>query len=147
MTESSRANFCLICLRIGFFWCVGFFYFTCLAWDYDNDFGGVPDRDDVRFDVAYGDARNAAMFGGVSRQSNREGVRMQEGSAVAVLRDVAPAQPDTYRLRIPLQSTAEQVRIQIQPKRFCFEEPDRRVHAFAPPRTVTVEVASKCTVK
>jgi hypothetical protein len=103
----------------------------------------VPDRDDVRFDVAFGPADAAPPLRGASATSAREGARMEDGRGGIVLRDVAPVE-GTYEVTLPLQRSQERLRIDLQPKRFCFEEPDRRPFAYAPPHRVDVDIAAEC---
>lgn len=118
-----------------------------ISWRYDNDFGDVPGRDDIRFDIALGADALAPADRGVSPTSDREGVRMEATDAgTTVLRDVAAA-PDAaghYRISVPFTGVPQGLVIDLQPKRFCFEEPDRRPFAYAPPHRVEVDLAGEC---
>jgi hypothetical protein len=116
-----------------------------ITWEYVNDFGRVPGRDDVRFDVAFGAVAAVPPDLGSSATSEREGVLMDESAGVVVLRDLAPGESSsTYQLTLPFDQSQERLQIALQPKRFCFEEPDRRPFAYAPPYTVEVDVAAAC---
>jgi len=100
-----------------------------LAWTYTNDYGEVPGRDDIRFDVAFSISRPMGNIG-VSDTWDLEGVPMAPSDDVEVLRDVGPdSDGATYVVRLPPEVTS----VKLQPKRFCFEEPDRRPFAYAPP--------------
>jgi hypothetical protein len=78
----------------------------------------------------------------VSTTSEREGARMEEGSGVVVLRDVAPTE-GSYQVTVPFDGEGR-LSIALQPKRFCFEEPERRPFAYAPSHVVEVDVAAAC---
>lgn len=112
-----------------------------VTWVYANDFGQVPGRDDVRFDVAFGPADALALASGTSPTSEREGVRLDAAPGVVVLRDLAPMD-DEYQVTLPLTAAHGRMRIALQPKRFCFEEPEPRPFAYAPPRWLEVEGTS-----
>jgi hypothetical protein len=100
-----------------------------IAWTYTNDYGAVPGRDDIRFDVAFSLSSPIGNMG-VSDMWDLEGVQMVPHDDVEVLRDVRPDDDGaTYVVRLPTEVTS----VKIQPKRFCFEEPDRRPFAYAPP--------------
>jgi hypothetical protein len=100
-----------------------------LTWTYANDYGGVPDRDDIRFDVAFSTTTLTSHVG-VSDAGATEGVRMDSSAQVEVLRDVRSGDDGaTYVVRLP----GEVMSVKLQPKRYCFEEPDRRPFAYAPP--------------
>jgi hypothetical protein len=109
-----------------------------LSWSYANTFGGVPGRDDIRFDVAIGPGDQAL---GVSSETPLEGAVMEEAQGRTVVRDVAPSEGDVYRIAIPAPQASGTVEVRVQPKRFCFEEPDRRPLAYAPPAVVEVDLA------
>ncbi|MDH5671352.1 MAG: hypothetical protein OEZ06_04335 [Myxococcales bacterium] len=113
-----------------------------IRWQYRNDFGNVPGRDDVRFDVGFSHDGQAR---GISESSELEGVSMEAGASddVTVWTDVA-ADADQYIVRIPFEADQASLHVDLQPKRFCFEEPDRRPFAFAPPRRVEIDLASAC---
>lgn len=114
-----------------------------ITWAHDNDYGAVPGRDDVRFDVAFGGDAVLPASLGRSEASDREGVRMEEGRGVEVLRDVALIEGG-YEVTVPFERSDELLRVELQPKRFCFEEPDRRPFAYAPPLAIHVDVAAAC---
>jgi hypothetical protein len=109
-----------------------------LLWLYPNTFGDVPGRDDIRFDVAI-TAQEEPL--GISPQSPLEGVPIEEAADRTVVRDVAPSEEGAYRIAIPSPQAAGTVHVHVQPKRYCFEEPDRRPFAHAPPARITVELA------
>lgn len=105
-----------------------------LTWTYANDYGGVPGRDDIRFDVAFSAAATSGHLG-VSDTWDGEGVRMEATRDVEVLRDVRPGEDGaTYVVRLP----SDVVSVEIQPKRYCFEEPDRRPFTYAPPLSLSL---------
>ena len=111
-----------------------------LRWSYVNDYGGVPGRDDVRFDVALVYAPPSTTLGRADADSP-EGVRMESDDAWGeILRDVAP-EPGTnlYMVTVPFSEDRPLLQVEVQPKRYCFEEPDRRPFAYAQPQTVNVE--------
>ena len=68
--------------------------------------------------------------------SAREGARME---AAVIARDLAPASATDYRYTAAVPRGV--VAIAIQPKRFCFEEPDRRPFAYAVPTRITVDAS------
>ncbi|MGH1346222.1 MAG: hypothetical protein ACRBN8_31945 [Nannocystales bacterium] len=111
-----------------------------LRWTYVNDYGGVPGRDDVRFDVALSFGTGSGKLG-IAGSGSPEGVRMDAPSEnVMILRDVAPEPgTDEYRVVVPFSEDAPLLHVDVQPKRFCFEEPDRRPFAYARPEAVRVE--------
>jgi hypothetical protein len=109
-----------------------------LVWSYPNTFGGVPGRDDIRFDVAI-TAQEEPL--GISPQSEVEGVAIDDAADRSVIRDVAPSEEGGYRITIPSPVASGTVQVHVQPKRYCFEEPDRRPFAHAPPARATVELA------
>ncbi len=113
-----------------------------VEWDYDNDYGQVPGRDDVRFDVAFGRTEDVGPGLGVSATSEQEGAPIEEGSGVGVLRDVAPTE-GSYQVTLPLDGQ-ERISIALQPKRYCFEEPERRPFAYAVPQRIDIDVAAAC---
>lgn len=116
-----------------------------VRWTYVNDFGEVAGRDDVRFDVAVAQAANGPDERGISRAAELEGVKMiDEGRDAIVLRDVAANDGSGYEVVIPFIGAQGHWSIDLQPKRFCFEEPDRRPHAYAPPHHVDVDVLAAC---
>lgn len=117
-----------------------------IAWEYLNDFGEVPGRDDVRFDVAVSDVDLAELDRGVSPAADLEGIAMLEAPGVTIARDVTtdPGTVADYSLEIPFDARRGEWAIDLQPKRFCFEEPDRRPFAYAPPYRVEIDVASEC---
>jgi hypothetical protein len=108
-----------------------------VSWTYVNDFGAVPGRDDVRFDVAALADTVAADGLGVSPASPLEGVSLNESAGVSIVRDLAASDGSSYVMHVPLSSTRPS-QILLQPKRYCFEEPLRRPFAYAPPRVVQV---------
>lgn len=113
-----------------------------LAWTYVNDYGGVPGRDDVRFDVALTIDPGSDFLGRLD--DSPEGVRMEAiTDDVVLVRDVGPSEPggSSYRLEVALEG-AGVVRAEVQPKRYCFEEPDRRPFAYAQP--TVVEASAGC---
>ncbi len=113
-----------------------------LRWSYVNDYGGVPSRDDVRFDVALSYGSGGSKLG-IAGSDSPEGVRMEAaGDSVTMLRDVAP-EPGTneYRVVVPFSNDAPLLHVDVQPKRFCFEEPDRRPFAYARPEAIRVEAS------
>lgn len=104
-----------------------------VAWEYENDYGSVPGRDDIRFDVAWTTDLDTKFLGRALKGSP-EGVQM-ESETVGILRDIAPSDSAQYVVRVPAEL---ELRIELQPKRYCFEEPDRRPFAYAQPLTVEV---------
>jgi hypothetical protein len=117
-----------------------------VLWKYDNDFGKVPGRDDVRFDVslAFEGAGVGVNLGVAANQV--EGIRMDAGDNSRTIRDVAPELEDlgAYRLELAVPENAGAIVLALQPKRFCFEEPNRRPYAYAKPLNVTVDVRGAC---
>jgi len=117
--------------------------FVDVMWTYVNDYGDVPGRDDVRFDVAFGDP---PMLG-LAAADMVEGTRMDASDpGIHVLRDVAAENGTVsdYSVRIPFGPQHSDIAIDVQPKRFCFEEPDRRPYAYAKPQHLEIDVASAC---
>jgi hypothetical protein len=104
-----------------------------VRFEYVNDFGGVPGRDDVRFDAA---ALAAGVDGanlGLAAGTRLEGARVEEADGLRVVRDLAPIDGKSYLLRLRRDGARTAL---LQPKRYCFEEPGRRPFAYAPPRVV-----------
>lgn len=121
--------------------------YVTIRWTYENDYGDVPGRDDVRFDVALDIAANGEGGRGVAANSSLEGVAMEEdGPGVDVLRDLAPdpERPGQYELIVPFVGAQPNWSVDLQPKRFCFEEPDRRPFTYAPPHRVEIDVLAAC---
>lgn len=113
-----------------------------LAWTYVNDYGGVPGRDDVRFDVALTVDPDSEFLGRI--EGSPEGAPMDGVSdEVVLVRDVGPTEQgeSSYRLEVSVPGDGV-VRAEVQPKRYCFEEPDRRPFAYAQPSVV--EVTAQC---
>jgi len=112
-----------------------------VEWDYINDYGDVPGRDDVRFDVAFGNGQTPVSS--TSAHSDSEGTIMTESAGNTLLRDLAP-EPGTasYRLAIPFTGDQDTLTLDLQPKRFCFEEPDRRPFAYAPARHLEIDLTT-----
>ncbi|MBV1858708.1 MAG: hypothetical protein KUG77_09880, partial [Nannocystaceae bacterium] len=80
---------------------------------------------------------------GIAGSSTPEGVKMQSDAGdIKVLRNVAP-EPGTaeYRMVVPFSDDMPLTHVDLQPKRFCFEEPDRRPFAYARPEAVAVEAS------
>jgi hypothetical protein len=104
---------------------------------YANDFGGVPGRDDVRFDVAaLADGVEAPELG-LAAGTRLEGARLEEAEGVSVVRDVAAADGANYDARFRVGAGGPHA-VVLQPKRYCFEEPGRRPYAYAAPRVIDV---------
>ncbi len=103
-----------------------------VTWTYENDYGSVPGRDDIRFDVAWTSDLDSDFLGRALNGSP-EGVQMKS-QVVEVLRDVAP-DGSFYTVHVPAPGT---LRVEVQPKRYCFEEPSRRPFAYAQPLTIEV---------
>ncbi|MBV1857749.1 MAG: hypothetical protein KUG77_04995 [Nannocystaceae bacterium] len=115
--------------------------FLDVQWSYLNDYGDVPGRDDIRFDVAITVTPGSELLG-LASNGAPEGIRMEAGAAnTVVIRDVAPVSKggSEYALEVPI-SDDDVVRVEVQPKRFCFEEPDRHPFAFAQPDVIEVDV-------
>jgi hypothetical protein len=117
-----------------------------VQWTYLNDFGDVPGRDDVRFDVAIDEDDTYDLPFGVSTTSEFEGVMIETDEAATVIRDVAADQDggSNYRMTVPFGAGQSTLSVDLQPKRFCFEEPDRRPFAYAPPHRIIVDLAAAC---
>lgn len=117
-----------------------------IRWRYTNDFGDVPGRDDVRFDVAVASGPAAQGVRGVSRDSEHEGVAMRSTADVHVVHDVAPDRDglSSWRIDVPFTGDHGVIVVDVQPKRFCFEEPDRRPHAYATPTRVEIDLDDAC---
>lgn len=116
-----------------------------VAWEYVNDYGNVPGRDDVRFDVAITDEdeRFSMSRHGKMPGAELEGRFMEESYGTRVLRDVAPERgTPSYELTIPFTSDQSGLILDLQPKRFCFEEPDRRPFAYAPSLRIEIDLNS-----
>lgn len=107
-----------------------------IEWTYANTYGTVPGRDDVRFDVVLSNGADAVDGNGVAQGSPLEGVALEQGTGVLLL-DVEAA-GDAYSVEVPYKGQIEWS-ADLQPKRFCFEEPDRRPHAYAVPTRVVVD--------
>lgn len=110
-----------------------------LEWTYENSFGDVPMRDDVRFDVAISTNDSPLGLNGI------EGVKMFGDDQTKVLRDVERDDDGVYRVQLELDrlDAADELTFFVQPKRFCFEEPDRRPFSFAAPHRVSIAM-SEC---
>ncbi|MBC8067217.1 MAG: hypothetical protein IAG13_02695 [Deltaproteobacteria bacterium] len=118
-----------------------------ISWEYVNDYGDVPGRDDVRFDVAVGTGIDDGMRRGVSRDSEVEGVAMTaDDDGAAVVHDVTAdaGNGSQYRIELPFVGSQRTWTIDVQPKRYCFEEPDRRPYAYAVPEQIEVDIAAAC---
>jgi hypothetical protein len=112
-----------------------------VRFDYVNDFGGVPGRDDVRFDVAAlrTDAQSAAQLG-LAAGTRLEGARLADpadGSGDSVVRDLNAADGHGYLYTVRTGPDGPST-VLLQPKRYCFEEPSRRPFAYAPPRVIDI---------
>lgn len=109
------------------------------SWKYANDYGQVPGRDDVRFDVTVAETKRLSgeIDHSENRQTQREHVRSQLGFAGSerkwVVRNLSyfghtafsePSQtagPHDYALDIPAQC-GRTYTIGIVAKRFCFDQ-------------------------
>jgi len=121
--------------------------YVSIDWNYVNDFGRVPGRDDIRFEVAFGDSRHMVSELGLAPNNDVEGVAMiSDDENISILHDVASTNGDAhYSVLIPFDATgADEMAIQVQPKRFCFEEPDRRPFAYAQPSRLLAETTAAC---
>ncbi|MGH1341419.1 MAG: hypothetical protein ACRBN8_07710 [Nannocystales bacterium] len=119
----------------------GFVGVVDVQWNYVNDYGDVPGRDDIRFDIAVSSG-DEAEFHGRAPNGGPEGVRMEATTAnTSVARDFAPRTKggSEYRVQLPVAGDGV-VRVELQPKRYCFEEPDRRPFAYAQPNVTEVEL-------
>ncbi|MBX2812716.1 MAG: hypothetical protein KTR25_12945 [Myxococcales bacterium] len=121
-----------------------------IQWEYINTYGGVPRRNDVRFDVALGfdsasELASTVQELGKMPNNSPEGAFMEPPSAqYAVLRDVASSKDrgSRYQMKVPFFGKKPSLRIYIQPKRYCFEEPHRRPFAYAQP--YVLDVTPRC---
>ena len=112
-----------------------------VSWSYDNDYGDVPGRADVYFDVAVTIDPQLRFLGQAA--NGPEGVRMEEdGQGTTIVRDVGASQRggSDYRMQVPVEG-GDVVRVEVQPKRYCFEEPDRRPFAYAQPSVMELDAA------
>ena len=115
-----------------------------LSWDYVNDYGGVPNRNDVRFDVAYGAVQSMPHEFGASTANPLVGEPMVADGAIEVLADLAATSDSHYRVRVSVPAGETSVEIRLQPKRYCFEETTRHPFSYSAPYVVQVDLASTC---
>lgn len=115
-----------------------------VAWEYVNNYGDVPNRDDVRFDVGLTDPdADVSSRSGRFPGSEVEGMPMMEGFGTEVHYDIAPDEGSSdYALAVSFSAGQDHLFIDLQPKRFCFEEPDRRPFAYAPSHRIEVDLSS-----
>lgn len=115
-----------------------------VRWHYVNDFGQVPGRDDVRFDVALAFDVDADLPLGTRMDDPHEGLGMHADVAqgIDVVRNLAAdgRGGSMYRMRVPMPRGVSERRLDLQPKRFCFEEPDRRPYSHARPMRVRADL-------